>query len=164
MCWMKLKSSDDVVVITTMNGTKHLHITLNLINSLNPNQNVIVVDSGSTDIEFIKTTDRICNEYKFTYLKSKYKMFDFTSVKEIIEMNSFDFKYIFFQHDNLIPRFENSYDVVFKHINKNTPFVWCGFDGSSVRFFDNTEQQEWCKTICKKLYVSNWCFWSNFWY
>jgi glycosyltransferase involved in cell wall biosynthesis len=146
---MRLKSSDNVVVITTMNGKKYLHSTLNLINTLTPNQNVIVVDSGSTDDNFITDTDKLCNEYKFTYIKSKHRMFDFTSVRQILDMDTFDFQSIFFQHDNLMPRFENSYDVVFKNISKGVPFVWCGFDGNSVGFFDNIEQREWCKSICE---------------
>jgi hypothetical protein len=143
---MRLKNSDTSVVISTNNGIKYLHDNLKLINNNNPNQNVIVVDTGSTDYEFIFQTKKLCEKLNFTYIESKYKMFDFSSIKTIIE-NDFNFNKYFFQHDNLIARSDKTYDIVFKSVSNNQPFVWCGFYGIGVSYFDNDEQFNWCNSI-----------------
>ena len=136
-----------MIVITTHNGKNHLEKLLSELNNLDLiNHKILVVDSGSSDIESIKYLDelKVINPFNYELIidKTPYSGYDSGVIIHTIK-NYDDNRYIFIHDSSSIKNNECllKLDELMSKENVVVPFLT--FDGNS---YDNLDQKKFCET------------------
>jgi hypothetical protein len=136
-----------MIVITTNNGKSHLERLLNELNNLDLlNHKVLVVDSGSSDIESLNYLEnlKLNNSFKYnlTIDKTPYSGYDSGVIIYTIK-NYEDDSYIFI-HDSFSIKTNEFFTKMDELMNKKNVVVpLLIFNGNA---YDNDSQKDFCKS------------------
>lgn len=136
-----------MIIITTHNGKNHLENLLSHLNNLDLLEHkVLVVDSGSSDIESIQYLEelKIKNPFNYELIVDKTEYSGYDSGVIIHTMRNYDDeRYIFIHDSSLIKNNECllKLDELMKKENVVVPFLT--FDGNS---YDNDYQKKFCES------------------
>jgi hypothetical protein len=116
-----------MIVISTNNGINYLPNLLRTLEKINENNIPIsIIDTGSTDIEFISYLEELKSLNKYKILQTPYKGYDTGAY--IFAYENIDAPYYIFLHDSVEIKHKDFLDNINNNLKDNTIIVFFKFD------------------------------------
>lgn len=137
-----------MIVIATNNGWDYIDINIEKIKEydINKKENVIIVDTNSSDISYTEYIENKCKKENILFDKLNYSGYDFGAYKFAYEKYKDTEEFFIFQHDSVVINNIDSYQFLKNNSSNSSVCAWMSFH-KNVCEFDNNSQREWCKSI-----------------
>jgi len=139
-----MKDKKGLIVVATNNGMDYIEKCISKYMQFKNNEDILIVDTGSSDIDYINYTKELCSRYKIQWDQTKEPRYDYGAYIHAFE--NYKYNYYIFHHDSIMVKRDDTI-LNLKNILYNENYDCVSFLSfhNTVCMFGTLAEKEFCQ-------------------